>query len=123
MHSHLKGAANKAGFFEEDGSLLVLSCGAEDYSTIMSALGGWETVDTIISVHTLCSVPNPEQTLTNLVGKILKPGGELLFLEHVASERPDVRFWQWFWTPLWKARLIYPFTMFYDDSLYLLASV
>lgn len=101
-HSHIKGAALKAGFSEEDGSLLILSCGAEDYKTIAGALGGLGTVDTIISVLTLCSVPNPEQTIRNLVRKLLKPGGEFLFLEHIASKRHDVRFWQRFWTPLWK---------------------
>ncbi|GJJ14256.1 hypothetical protein Clacol_008520 [Clathrus columnatus] len=102
MHKHIKDTAEKAGFSEVDGSLVVLSCGAEDYKVIGSALGGLGTVDTIVSVLTLCSVPNPEQTIKDLVVKLLKPGGEFLFYEHVQSKKKDVSFWQWFWTPIWK---------------------
>lgn len=102
MHPHIRDVANKAGFFGTDGSLLILPYGAEDYKSIGSAVGGLRTVDTIISVLTLCSIPNPERTVRDLVDKLLKPGGEFLFYEHVASKRRDVRFWQWFWTPVWK---------------------
>jgi len=103
MHSRLRSAANAAGFNEADGTLLVLSCGAEDAETILSAVvnGGLTTVDTLISIMTLCSVPFPEATASSLVRDVLKPGGQLLFYEHVLSHRSDVAWWQRFWAPLW----------------------
>ena len=102
MHPHIKEAATQAGFSEQSETLLILSCGAEDWMSIVSALGGQNRVDTLISILTLCSVPQPERTIKVLAEKVLKPGGELLFYEHVASKRRDVRFWQWFWSPIWK---------------------
>lgn len=102
MHPHIKENAGKAGFSEESDTLLILSYGAEDWESIGSAIGGQNQVDTIVSVLTLCSVPQPEQTIKVLVENVLKPGGQLLFHEHVASKRRDVRFWQSFWTPIWQ---------------------
>ncbi|KAJ7595524.1 hypothetical protein C8J56DRAFT_922531 [Mycena floridula] len=101
MHQGLRQLANSAGYLESDGSLVILSCGAEDTSTIIEALGA--PVDTIISVLTLCSVPRPEQTIKALVRDVLKPGtGQILFLEHVLNTREDIAWWQSFWTPMWK---------------------
>ncbi|KAG6808784.1 hypothetical protein H0H92_002910 [Tricholoma furcatifolium] len=103
MHPHIRAIANSAGFVESDGSLAILSCGAEDTSTIISQMGGKPyPVDTIISILTLCSIPSPEQTLHALIRDVLKPGGKLLFYEHVLSPRPDVAWWQRFWTPIWR---------------------
>ncbi|KAF8583685.1 hypothetical protein K439DRAFT_1661155 [Ramaria rubella] len=102
MHSRIRETAVRAGFSEESDTLIILSCGAEDVATIASALGGQHQVDTIVSVLTLCSVPSPQRTIERLVIDILKPGGQLLFYEHVASKRRDVRWWQGFWSPLWK---------------------
>jgi hypothetical protein len=79
MHRHIRASANGAGFTEEDGTLVILSCGAEDVSSILEALGATEPpVDTIVSVLTLCSVPSPERTIRNLVRDILRPGGQFL---------------------------------------------
>ncbi|KAF8518690.1 S-adenosyl-L-methionine-dependent methyltransferase [Hysterangium stoloniferum] len=102
MHPHIRTMAADQGFSEESGSLIILSCGAEDCKTISDALGGLHQVDTIISILTLCSVPRPQHTIKVLVDKVLKPGGQLLFFEHVASKRRDVLFWQRFWTPIWR---------------------
>ena len=107
MHPRLRSAANAAGFTEADDTLLILSCGAEDTETIMSAVvdDGRTTVDTLISIMTLCSVPSPETTASSLVREILKPGGQLLFYEHVLSPRSDVAWWQRFWAPLWSVAM------------------
>ena len=107
MHPHIKETATQAGFFEESQTLLILSCGAEDWKSIASALGGQNQADTLISILTLCSVPQPEHTIRNLADKVLKPGGQLLFIEHVASKRHDVRFWQWLWSPIWKVLTVW----------------
>jgi len=104
MHAKIRSVANAAGFTEEDGTLLILSCGAEDAETIVSAVGnGISTprVDTLISIMTLCTVPSPKSTISSLVSDVLKPGGQILFYEHVLSHRSDVAWWQRFWTPIW----------------------
>lgn len=100
MHDMIRGIANSAGYLESDGSLVILSCGAEDTSAILGALGGDHPVDTLISVLSLCTIPAPERTLVHLVRDILKPRGQFLFYEHVLSPRKDVAWWQSFWTPL-----------------------
>ncbi|KAJ4488162.1 S-adenosyl-L-methionine-dependent methyltransferase [Lentinula aciculospora] len=101
MHSGIRQRAERVGFRESDGSLVILSCGAEDTLDILKALDGPYPVDTITSVLTLCSIPSPERVIASLVRDILKPGGQILFYEHVLSPRADVAWWQRFWTPLW----------------------
>ncbi|KAE9406377.1 hypothetical protein BT96DRAFT_251183 [Gymnopus androsaceus JB14] len=105
MHSGLRQTAETAGFHESDGSLVILSCGAEDTMQILKALGSPHPVDTITSILTLCSIPSPDRVITSLVRDVLKPGGQVLFYEHVLSPRADVAWWQRFWTPLWSVFL------------------
>ena len=60
------------------------------------------SVDTVISTLVLCSVPSLEDTLAE-IHRILKPGGRLLFIEHVAA--PENTWLQWLQTgikPLWQ---------------------
>jgi hypothetical protein len=100
MYPHIRRIANQAGFTEADGSLLILSCGAEDTTSILSSLNGRQ-VDTIISVLTLCTIPSPEHTIYSLANSVLKSGGQFLFYEHVKSDLEDVSWWQSFWAPVW----------------------
>ncbi|KAI0654320.1 hypothetical protein C8Q70DRAFT_1048050 [Cubamyces menziesii] len=102
MHSEIRTLAASKGFTEESGNCLILSYGAEDATLISSALGGPRQVDTLISVLTICSIPEPERSLTTLIDEVLKPGGTFIFYEHVRSDRADVAWWQRFWTPVWK---------------------
>jgi len=104
MHEAIRARANAAGFREEDGTLLILrGCGAEDPAAIRAQLdGAGLQVDTMLSIMTLCSIPDPQQTLAQLVREVLAPGGRLLFYEHVLSPRADVAWWQRFWTPVWR---------------------
>ncbi|CAA7266691.1 unnamed protein product [Cyclocybe aegerita] len=111
MHEHIRAQANAAGYHESDGTLVILSCGAEDATSILSALSQalpstnaqalGPPVDTMISILTLCTIPEPQRTLTNLVRDVLKPEGQFLVYEHVLSPREDVAWWQRFWAPLW----------------------
>jgi len=58
--------------------------------------------DAVVSSLVLCTVPDPEATIAEIV-RVLAPGGRLLFLEHVADdERPDRLRWQIRLEPLWK---------------------
>lgn len=52
-----------------------------------------ETVDTVVSTLVLCTVDAPDQALRE-VGRVLRPGGRLLFLEHVRSPSPRLACWQ-----------------------------
>lgn len=101
MHPNIRRTADAAGLNEADGNLVILACGAEDTTSIMTPLGGYQPVDTVVSTLTLCSVPEPQRTIKSLVSDVLKPGGELLFFEHVQNSRPHIARWQQFWSPLW----------------------
>ena len=51
--------------------------------------------DVAIATFLFCSVPDPVLGLTE-IRRVLKPGGQLLLLEHVLSERPLLRrFMRW----------------------------
>ncbi len=43
-----------------------------------------ESFDTVVTAHTFCSVPNPVRGLRELY-RVLRPGGQILMLEHVRS--------------------------------------
>ncbi|KAG6809997.1 hypothetical protein H0H92_013779 [Tricholoma furcatifolium] len=104
MHPRLREAGNAAGFFESDDTFIILACGAEDTDTILSSLMSSQQphrVDTIVSILTLCSVPLPHKTVTSLMTSVLNPEGHFLWCEHVQNPKPDVAWWQRFWTPLW----------------------
>lgn len=101
MHDEIRRAAEAAGFSEIAGTFLLLACGAEDTTTILTSLGGYQPVDTLVSVLVLCSVPEPQETIKSLATDVLKPGGQVLFLEHVRNPQSQVAWWQTFWSPLW----------------------
>lgn len=60
-----------------------------------------ESVDTVLLTFTLCTIPD-WYTALGQMKRVLKPGGELLFLEHGQSPDPGVRKWQHRITPAWK---------------------
>jgi SAM-dependent methyltransferase len=101
MHETLVTKAMKAGFSPE--RIQIIGCGAEDTAAIMKALDG-EQVDTIISILSLCGIPDAEGSLERMVRDILTPGGKLLFYEHVQCDlSPALTWWQTLWSPLWQA--------------------
>jgi ubiquinone/menaquinone biosynthesis C-methylase UbiE len=60
-----------------------------------------ESVDTVVSTWTLCSVPAVEGALAE-IRRVLKKDGRLLFVEHGLSPDSRVRRWQDGLTPMWK---------------------
>ncbi len=58
--------------------------------------------DVVVSTLLLCSVKNPAIALSE-IHRVLRPGGKLLFIEHVAANNNPVRLkWQKRIEPFWK---------------------
>jgi ubiquinone/menaquinone biosynthesis C-methylase UbiE len=49
--------------------------------------------DTVVSTLVLCSVDDVDRSLAE-IHRVLRPGGQLIFLEHVRSDDPRVAKWQ-----------------------------
>lgn len=81
LHPALRQAVKKAKL---DDVYEIVPCGTEEGETL-SRYGLTEgTVDCVISIQVLCSVPRPREVVKELYG-LLKPGGEMVIWEHVAS--------------------------------------
>jgi SAM-dependent methyltransferase len=51
------------------------------------------SIDTVVSTLVLCTVDAPDAALRE-IARVLRPGGQLLFLEHVRSDSPTLARWQ-----------------------------
>jgi len=51
------------------------------------------TFDTVVSTLCLCTVDEPERVVAE-VARVLRPGGRLLYIEHVRSASPGTARWQ-----------------------------
>lgn len=52
-----------------------------------------QSVDTVVSTLVLCTVEQPDKALAE-IGRVLRPDGQLLFIEHVRAESPTLAWWQ-----------------------------
>jgi len=60
-----------------------------------------DAVDTVVMTWTLCSIPDPLAALREM-RRVLKPNGNLCFVEHGLSPEPGVEYWQHRITPAWR---------------------
>ncbi len=65
----------------------IVRAGAEDLPFAASSF------DTVVSTLVLCTVPDQDVALHEIT-RVLRPGGQLLFLEHVRSDSPRWARWQ-----------------------------
>ena len=59
------------------------------------------SIDTVVMTWTGCSIPAIRCGLAEM-RRVLRPGGQLLFVEHGRSPDPRVQVWQDRLTPLWR---------------------
>jgi SAM-dependent methyltransferase len=59
------------------------------------------SIDTVVMTWTLCSIPDPLAALREM-RRVLKPDGNLLFVEHGHSPEPNIERWQRRITPIWR---------------------
>jgi SAM-dependent methyltransferase len=52
-----------------------------------------DSFDTAVATLVLCTVPDPAAAIAE-IARVLKPGGRLLFIEHVRSDDPSSARWQ-----------------------------
>jgi SAM-dependent methyltransferase len=80
MHSRLRENAVKAGLGDV---YEVIGCGAQE----LQARAGFQpgSIDTIITVQCLCSIPTPEKIIRELA-PLLKSGGKWLVFEHIRTK-------------------------------------
>ena len=80
LHAELRANAVKAGL---EGVYEVIGCGAEE----LRVKGGVEmgSVDTIVTVQCLCSIPGPEGVIGDLY-PLLRAGGKWIVYEHVRTK-------------------------------------
>lgn len=59
------------------------------------------SVDAVVTTWTLCTIPHPLAALREMK-RVLKPTGQLLFVEHGQAPEERIRKWQDRLTPAWK---------------------
>src|SRR4051812_49009815 len=60
-----------------------------------------ESVDTVVATLVLCTVAEPERALRE-IARILRPGGQLLFIEHVRSDSRFLAVYQHILVQAWR---------------------
>ena len=60
-----------------------------------------DSFDTVVCTLVLCTVRDPVRALSE-IERVLRPGGNLLFLEHVRADDPGLARWQDRLAPIWR---------------------
>jgi len=97
LHSELASAIDAAGLTSKT---KVLSDGIDKPAQLAAQGVTKESFDTIVLVQVLCSIPRPKESIAYLTS-LLKPGGQLLIFEHIASKDRQTRLLQNLLRPFW----------------------
>ena len=65
----------------------IVPCGIEDFEKLEEYGVREGEIDTIMCISVMCSLPRPQDMATAMY-KLLKPGGQMVVHEHVASTDP-----------------------------------
>lgn len=82
LHPELRARIAKAGL---ENIYTIVPCGIEDRAELKKYGIESGSIDTVLSIKVLCSVPEPERMTRDLY-RLLKPGGQLILSEHVRSK-------------------------------------
>lgn len=110
MTPMLRAAAEKKGYNEKDGSLVLLCEGAtpKDLPRLKDYIKPG-SIDTVVLMHVMCSIPQPAACI-EMYRDFLRPGGEMLFFEHIAAEENFTK----------KMQVVYDFfwPVFFDGCMF-----
>lgn len=90
---------NKSKVKIDDKNITLINLGINDIE--LDNYIAVESVDTIVCTLVLCTIPNPKSALLNFK-KWLKPGGQLIIIEHVHSENAFNAKFQNLINPVWR---------------------
>ena len=82
LHKSLRETVKASGLID---IYEIVPCGVEDVAELKKHGIVLDSIDTILSVQVLCSVPDLNETLRRLYA-LLKPRGQLIVYEHVKSK-------------------------------------
>ncbi|MEQ6886305.1 class I SAM-dependent methyltransferase [Salicola sp. Rm-C-2C1-2] len=63
---------------------------------------GANRFDTVVAFLVFCTIPEADRAALEMA-RVLKPGGRLLFFEHVSAGEPGLARWQQRLNPLWRS--------------------
>ena len=78
-------------------TLYNIGCGFPEMERLITP----NSIDAIVCTLVLCTIPDPEKAIENFM-KWLKPGGQLLIIEHVRAHNRVGQKIQHLFTPVWK---------------------
>lgn len=81
LHDALRAKVKECGLSDV---YTLVPCAVEDVEELCRYGIEGASIDTVLSVKVLCSVPRPEE-MTRVLWGMLRPGGDLLVYEHVRS--------------------------------------
>ncbi|OAR01233.1 hypothetical protein LLEC1_07663 [Akanthomyces lecanii] len=93
FRSEIEAQVEKAGL---GGTYELVTCGAEESDVLERNGIGASSMDTVLSIQVLCSVPD-EKAMAREIYRILKPGGKFIFWEHHVSSDWITRLYQSKW--------------------------
>ena len=84
LHEELRRKVKESGLTDV---YEIVPCGVEDVVELKRHGIVLGSIDTLLSVQVLCSVPDPDEMMRRLYA-LIRPGGKFIVYEHVKSKDP-----------------------------------